>query len=121
MNNLDVVVETVNVCLLPTGASPTVSAPTSEIAEEEVVAVVVHEDEEVAKNEEEKVDLVAEKLGGGFPASSTSSLESVSVVSSPSNGGSGVLLDTSGLLEEDERLVLELELAAKKLISMRVD
>ena len=122
-SNINVVVQTVNVCLLPTGASPSTSAAISEIAEEEL---------EMLTNEVEGEDgdgigegMVEEKKvesGGGQGAStapsSSSSLQSVSAASSPiyaSNEGFGVF-DTSGLLEEDERLLAELEMAANKLM-----
>ncbi|KAH7625023.1 hypothetical protein Ndes2526B_g00399 [Nannochloris sp. 'desiccata'] len=131
-NTLNIVVETMNVCLLPSGATPTSATPTtatpsavSEIAEdEEKEEVVVEEvekiDEIFMKNEAEaRISKIDTKFAAGFPACSSSSLQSMSIVSS-STGGSGVM-DPSGFLEEDERLVGELEVAAKKLISLRVD
>jgi hypothetical protein len=85
------------------------------VEEEEVI-------EKVSSVSEKKMKKVSTPFGC---SSASSSLQSTSLVSSPtaisSAGGSRVLLDPNGLLEEDERLVLELEMAAKKLISMRVD
>jgi glutamate 5-kinase len=125
-NMTNIVVETVNMCLLPTGATPTATSEIAEDEEEGEVVVVMmaaeEKEDELAEEEAEKEPVV---VISAFPPSTSSSLQSMSVLSSPSSkissaGGSGVLLDPSGLLEEDERLVRELELAAKKLSSIRV-
>jgi glutamate 5-kinase len=129
-NTFNIVVSSGNLCLLPSGATPTTTTPSavSEIADDEEDEEVVAE-EEMAKNDDDTHNHVVKKDNNGkmatklgeavFPACSTSSVQSMSLVSSSSAGGSGVL-DPSGFLEEDGKLVGELEMAAEKLISMSV-
>lgn len=120
-NKLNVVLSNGNVCLLPSGATPTTTTPSAvSVADDEE-----HEDEDVAEemakdNHLKKSGGKDTKLGTGFPASSNQSMQSMSIVSSSSAGGSGVL-DPTGFLEEDEKLAGDLEIAAEKLLSVRVE